>query len=174
LGGADALHVHGSGPTLAHEVQLCDELVGPACDDGLPGGVARRMVVVAALGAGFRIASGPHARVHGVDGRRCSAPRERMSGEQFPQSFGVYLPSVQRGVKATPAATMGRLEAQVNGRRNAIRSEESVGELEESIGSTVEAFVERTAEGLERIGRFHDAPIMRSPRGLRILRHQRS
>jgi len=25
----DALHVHGGGPTLAGEVELCDELVGP-------------------------------------------------------------------------------------------------------------------------------------------------
>jgi hypothetical protein len=29
LGGSDAPHVHGSGPALAHEAQLCDELVGP-------------------------------------------------------------------------------------------------------------------------------------------------
>jgi hypothetical protein len=38
----------------------------------------------------------------------------------------------------------------------------------------VEAFVERAAEVVESIGRFDDVPIMRSPRGLRILRHQRS
>jgi hypothetical protein len=37
LGGSDAHHVHGSGPTLAHEVELGDELVGPACDDRLAG-----------------------------------------------------------------------------------------------------------------------------------------
>ncbi len=51
LGGSDAPRIHGSGPTLAHEVELCDELllVGPACDDGLAGGVAGRMIVVAAL-----------------------------------------------------------------------------------------------------------------------------
>ena len=52
------------------------------------------------------------------------------------------LPSIQRGVKAAPAATMRRFEAQVNRRRNAIRTEEGVGELEESIGPAVEAFVE--------------------------------
>jgi hypothetical protein len=38
----------------------------------------------------------------------------------------------------------------------------------------VEAFEERAAEVVESIGRFDDVPIMRSPRGLRILRHQRS
>jgi hypothetical protein len=38
-------------------------------------------------------------------------------------------------------------EAQVNGRRNVIRSEEGVGELEEGIAPTAEAFVERVTEG---------------------------
>lgn len=37
---SDALHVHGSSPTLAGEAQLCDELVGPSGDDRLAGGVA--------------------------------------------------------------------------------------------------------------------------------------
>jgi hypothetical protein len=69
LRGADALYVYGRGPTLAHEVQLRDELVGPSGDDGLPRRVARRMVVETPLGATLRVASGPHADVHGVDGR---------------------------------------------------------------------------------------------------------
>jgi hypothetical protein len=46
--GSDAPHLHGSGPTLAHEVELRDELVSPTCDDGLACGVTGRMVVVAA------------------------------------------------------------------------------------------------------------------------------
>ncbi len=33
LGGPDALYVHGGGPTLADEVELCDELVGPSGHD---------------------------------------------------------------------------------------------------------------------------------------------
>ena len=70
-----------------------------------------------------------------------------MAGEQFPQGFSVDAPSIQCGVKAAPAATMRRFEAQVNGRRNSIRGEEGVGELEERIGPTVEAFVERVTEG---------------------------
>jgi hypothetical protein len=32
----EALHVHGGNPTLAHEIELCDELVGPTCHDRLP------------------------------------------------------------------------------------------------------------------------------------------
>jgi hypothetical protein len=82
LGGSDALHVHGSGPTLAHEVQLCDELVCPARHDGLAGGVARRMVVVAALRTTFRVAAIPHANVYGVDRRL--ALSKRMTGEKPP------------------------------------------------------------------------------------------
>jgi len=105
------------------------------------------MVVEAALGAALCVTAIPHAHVHGVDGRCCSTSSKWMVGEQSAQSFGVYLPSIQRGVKAAPAATMRRFEAQVNGRRNSIRGEEGVGELEESIGPAVEAFVERVTEG---------------------------
>jgi hypothetical protein len=70
-----------------------------------------------------------------------------MAGEQFSQRFGVDAPSPERSIKAAPAATMRRLEAQVNGRRDAIGAEESIGELEESIGSTEEACVEGVTEG---------------------------
>jgi hypothetical protein len=142
LRGAHALHVKGGGPALADEVEPGDELVGPSSHDGLASRVARRMVIVSALGAALRVAAIPHAHVHSVDGRCCSASSKRMAGKQFPQSFGVYLPSIQRGLKAAPAAAMRRFEAQVNRRRNAIRTEEGVGELEESIGPAVEAFVE--------------------------------
>src|SRR5919107_3137252 len=78
LGGPEALYVHGGGPALAHEVEPCNELVGPSCDDGLSGRVTGRMVVVAALGTRLRVASGPHARVHGVDGRLPFGAGERM------------------------------------------------------------------------------------------------
>jgi hypothetical protein len=84
LGGPDALHVHRSGPALAYEVELRDELVGPTCDDGLAGGVAGRMVVVAALGARLGVAAYPHARVHGEDGRLPFSAIERMAGQKLP------------------------------------------------------------------------------------------
>src|ERR671912_534137 len=51
LHGMDTLHIHGGTPTLADEVELGDELVGPSGYDGLASGVAGRMVVVAALRA---------------------------------------------------------------------------------------------------------------------------
>jgi hypothetical protein len=103
---AHALHIEGGGPTLADEVELGDKLVGPSSHDGLTGRVARRMIIVAALGTRLRIAAIPHAHVHGVDGRCSASSSKRMANEQSPQSFGVYVPSIQGGVKAAPAATM--------------------------------------------------------------------
>ena len=83
LGGPDALYVHGGGPALAGEAQLCDELVGPACHDGLAGGVAGRMVIVAALGTRLGVAAIPHARVHGVDGLLPFGASDRMAGQEL-------------------------------------------------------------------------------------------
>jgi hypothetical protein len=61
------------------------------------------------------------------------------------------------------------LEAQVSGRRDSgVRTEDGVGQFEEGVAPTVEAFVERAAETVESIGTFHDAPIMHSPTSLRI------
>jgi hypothetical protein len=56
----------------------------------------------------------------------------------------------------------------VDGRRGgSVRAEDGVGELEKSVAPAVEAFVERAAEGLESIARFHDAPIMHPPTATR-------
>jgi hypothetical protein len=42
----EAPRVRGGDPRIALEGESCDQLVGPAGDDGLSGGVPRRMVVV--------------------------------------------------------------------------------------------------------------------------------
>jgi len=128
------------------------------------------MVVEAALGTALGIAAIPHAHVHGKDGRFIrAADSERMAGEQTAQGLGVDPSPVEGRVEAAPAATMRCLEAQVDGRREgALRGEDGLGEFEEGVTPTVEAFVERAAEAVESIGRFHDAPIMHSPRALRI------
>ncbi len=119
------------------------------------------MIIVAALGATFCVAAIPHAHVYSVDGRLASS--ERMAGEQPPQSFGVDSSPIQRSVKAAPATTVRCFEAQVNGRREEVRSEDGVDEFEESITLAVETFVERVAEAVESVGRFHDAPLMHLP-----------
>jgi hypothetical protein len=96
--------------------------------------------------------------------RRASRPaseRKRMVGEQPAQSVGIDPPPIQRGVKASPAATMRGLQTQVHRRRDSVSGEEGVGELEERIGATVEAFVEGLAKGAQDIGRFHNDPLCR-------------
>lgn len=127
------------------------------------------MIVVAALGAAFRVASGPHANVHGVDGHLILIARdEQMAGEQVPQRLGVDASPVQRGVEAAPSATMRHLEAQMSRRRGgAARCEDGIGEFKEGVAPAVETFVERAAESLESIGRFHDEHIMHPPRAFR-------
>jgi hypothetical protein len=163
---SDAANIHGRRPTLAYEAQLRDELVGPSGDDGLPGGVARRMIVVSALGTGLRIAAGPHAPVHGIDGRVRSF--ERVADEQVPQSLGVDPSAIQRGVEATPAATVRCLKTQMNWGRDGVGGEEGVGDLEEGVGSAVEAIVERAAEAAKSVVGIHDAFIMHSSRDRRL------
>ncbi len=60
------------------------------------------------------------------------------------------------------------MEAQVDrGRGGSVSTEDGVGELEEGVASAVEAFVEGVAEAVQSIGRYHDAPIMHSPRASR-------
>ena len=102
------------------------------------------MVVEAALEATLRVASGPHARVHGVDWRFASG--ERMAGEQFSEGFSVDPSPPECGVEATPTPTMRGLEVQVNGRRyGAVGGEDGVRELEESVAPAVEACMEGVA-----------------------------
>jgi hypothetical protein len=111
----EALHVHGGNPALADEVELRDELVGPSCDDGLPGRVAGGMVVETSLGAALRVAAIPHAHVYGIYRRFASG--ERMASEQPPQSLSADTSAIQCSVEAAPAATMRHLQAQVGRRR---------------------------------------------------------
>jgi hypothetical protein len=120
------------------------------------------MVVETSLGAAFGVTAIPHANVYGVDRR--FALSKQMAGEKFPYRLGIDSSPPERGIKVAPSATMGYLEAQVGGRRNgAVGGEDGVGEFEESVCPAVEAFVERAAEAVQSIGRFHDAPIMHPP-----------
>jgi hypothetical protein len=90
-----------------------------------------------------------------------------MAGEQIAQDLRIDTSMRQSRVEPSPSAPVRGLEAQVDRRRGGIRTEDGVGELEESVGSVVEAFVERVAEAVERIGRLHVAPIMHSQRAFR-------
>jgi hypothetical protein len=138
--GVDASHVHGGGPTLADEVELCDELVGPSGDDGLPGGVAGRMVVETSLGATLCVAAIPHANVYGIDWGFASSKRK--ASEHSAQSLGIDSSTAERIVEAAPATAVRRLQAQVNWRRDCLCGEKGVGEFEECVSAAMEAVVE--------------------------------
>jgi len=73
-------------PGVAGKGQSRDELIGPTRDDGLPGGVAGGMVVVAASGTAFGIAAGPHRGVHRVNrgAVRLEAVVEGLRRQQLP------------------------------------------------------------------------------------------
>ena len=62
------------------------------------------MVVVAALGAAFRVAAIPNAHVYGIDRRLLLG--KRMEDEEFPYRLGVDPSLAERSIKAAPAATM--------------------------------------------------------------------
>jgi hypothetical protein len=81
-----------------------------------------------------------------------------MAGEQIAQDLRIDTSMRQSHVEASPSAPVRGLEAQMDRRRGGpVRGEDGVGELEESVGSVVEAFVKRVAEAVESIGWFHDA-----------------
>ena len=82
--------------------------------------------------------------MYGVDGR-CSALNERMAGEQIAQNLRIDTSMRQSRVEAPTRAPARMGKSQVARRRGGIRTEDSVGEFEESVGSVVEVFVERVS-----------------------------
>ncbi len=74
-------------------------------------------------------------------------------------------PTRRKGCPSRDDAMPGGSGERKKGR--CVRSEDGVGEFEESVAPAVEASVERVAEAVENIGRFHDVPIMHSPTALR-------
>jgi hypothetical protein len=71
-----------------------------------------------------------------------------VSGEQLAQEEPFFdAPAAQGGVEAAPAAPVGGREAQVDRRRNRAGGENGVGQLEERVGSTIKAPVERASKG---------------------------
>jgi len=77
--------------------------------------------------------------------------REGVAGEQLAQRPFFDLPAAQGGVEAAPAAPVGASQAQVDRRRNRACGKQGVGQLEERVGSAVEASVERVPEGAQAV-----------------------
>ncbi len=94
------------------------------------------------------VASRPHRDVHGVD-RGIASPSilDGVPREQLPQTSFVHASHTERGVEATPAAPMDGRQAQVRWRGDGARGEDGVGKLEEGIGASIQAPVERVPEG---------------------------
>jgi hypothetical protein len=119
LGGPEALHVEGGGPTLADEVELCDELVGPSGHDRLAGRVARRMVIVA-LTKGctprriWATRSCPRRRRALLRSQRADGGRADCAG---PPHRYVHAPEPRRSFPIRVGAQVGGSNGQEKGRR---------------------------------------------------------
>ena len=148
LRGLDAPHVDRRHPGITGEAEFGDELVSPPGDDGLAGGVAARVVIEAALGARLGIAARPYRDVHRVDRRGApTVVSQGATGEQIPQVLLVDASLAQRRVEAAPPPPVNRRQTQVRRRGDGARGQEGIGQLEERVGSSIEALVERVAEG---------------------------
>jgi hypothetical protein len=76
--------------------------------------------------------------------------RGGVSGEQLAQGPFFGPPAAEGGVEAAPSAPVGGHEAQVDRRRNRVGGgEQGIGQLEERVGSALEAPVERVSEGAQ-------------------------
>src|SRR5689334_9428924 len=98
----DPTHVERGGPTVLLKTELSKPLVCPAGHDRFAGGVAGRMVIVAARRTGFSIAAWPDAHIDRVNCR--STPRER--GQCVAERIDLDSSMDQTGVDAAPAPAM--------------------------------------------------------------------
>jgi len=146
-----APRVERSHPRVALEGESGDQLVGPPGHDGLPGGMPRRMVVVPSSRAGLRVAAVPDAHVHGVDAGTVAVANRSAQGEQLAQGVFSDPPAAQGGVEAAPAAPVEGRQAQVDRRGDRAGGKERIGQIEERVGSPIEAPVERAPEGAQKI-----------------------
>jgi site-specific DNA recombinase len=158
LQGVQAAGVHRGGPGVAVKAQLRDPLEGPAGDDRLAGRMAGGVVVVAARRRALGVAAGPSGHV--------DREHQRVGGwqdahQQVAQPANVDAPAGQRIVGATPAAPVGRLEAELGHRGDRRGAQQRVAQLEQRVGAAGEAGMQlspeltepREGEGWHRHGR---------------------
>ena len=70
-----------------------------------------------------------------------------MTSQRFSQGLGVDPSPVEGRVEAAPSAAVRRFEAQVYRRGDHPRGKDGIAELEERVGTAIEAAVERVSEG---------------------------
>jgi len=142
--GRDSAGVHGGGPGVVGPVQGRDPLVGPAGDDGLPGRVFGRGIVVPALGAGLGVAARPGRCVHG---EHQWPGGWAVFNQQVAHRVGVNIPPGQRLVQAAVTAPENRLQTQHGHRADRRRRAQGcVAQLEGRVGPAGQASVEAAAE----------------------------
>jgi len=105
--------------------------------------MARRVVIVAALGACLGIAACPDAHIDGI-GRVATGQWTR--GDGSAERLVVDVSLGQRGVHAAPSAAVKRDQAQMRERRGRSAGQERVADLEPRVGAPTEAGVEVGAE----------------------------
>jgi hypothetical protein len=156
-------HIKRGGPAVAREVELSQPLVRPARDDRLPGGVAGGMVIKATVRARLGIAPGPDTQVDSVDRLIL---RRRVPRQQRAEGRDVQVTRGQGRVDTAPAAAVGGLQTEVGQRAGRIGRQQGVAKLEEGIGPALEASMQGSAEGAQRLEVMsrHGAQRARRPR----------
>jgi hypothetical protein len=96
------------GPAVTGEAELTAPLERPASHDRLAGRVPRRLVVIAALGAGLGVATGPGADIDRVD---WLAVVEWVAGQQVAECLDVHTAVGEGSVGAGPAPLVDHLQA---------------------------------------------------------------
>lgn len=145
------LDVEWGGPAIAGEAELGDPLVSPAGDNGLPSGVAGRVIIEASLGAGFGVAAGPNTHIDGIDGLLLSQRTLRQCGTE---GVSIDLTVAKGRIQTAPAATMGGFQAQVDERGQRSRCEDGLDQVEQRVPTPPEAGVQgapkvtETGEGI--------------------------
>ena len=104
------------------------------------------MRVVAALGAGFRIAAWPHAGIHRIPG---PLGDQRRGGHQPLQGRQVHAAGVEGSVYAAPAALTARGQTQMRGRFAGGGAQQRIHELKQGVASAPKPRVHLRAEGSE-------------------------
>jgi hypothetical protein len=152
--GTQALHTHRCRPTLSREADLGDPGIRPARDDGLPGRMARGVIIERTPRTGFGVAARPDADVDGIERLTIS---QGMLGEQRLHACGTDLADRECVVEAAPATLMLRLHAQQRQRGDRSRRQQRVAQLEERVLSTHTGRVGRRAKGGQRgkLSGFH-------------------
>jgi hypothetical protein len=104
------------------------------------------VVVQATLRAAVGVAARPAGGVDRVDRQ---ATVQRVAGQHVAQPLGIQATTGQGGIRATPAAPVDWLQAQVGKRRDRLGAQQCVSELQQGVAAAGAAGVQLSTEGLQ-------------------------